>query len=31
MQQLLLVMSWFRQNPEEYDSTSPYSRWTASS
>jgi excinuclease ABC subunit C len=30
MQQLLLVMSWFRQNPEEYDHTSPYSRWTAS-
>lgn len=29
MQQLLLVMSWFRQNPEEYDNTSPYSRWSA--
>lgn len=27
MQQLLLVMSWFRQNPEEYDHTSPYARW----
>jgi excinuclease ABC subunit C len=28
MHQLLLVMSWFRRNPEEYDRTSPYARWT---
>ena len=30
MQQLLLVMSWFRRNPGEYDRTSVYSRWAAS-
>jgi excinuclease ABC subunit C len=29
MQQLLLVMSWFRQNPEAYDATSTYGQWTA--
>jgi excinuclease ABC subunit C len=28
MQQLLLVMSWFRRYPEQYDQTSPYARWT---
>lgn len=27
MAQLLLVMSWFRRNPEEYERTSPYRRW----
>ncbi len=27
MTQLLLVMSWFRNNPEEYERTSPYRRW----
>ncbi len=27
MAQLLLVMSWFRQHPEEYDRTSPFSHW----
>ena len=27
MTQLLLVMSWFRRNPEEYERTSPYRRW----
>jgi excinuclease ABC subunit C len=27
MHQLLLVMSWFRRHPEEYDRTSPYTRW----
>jgi excinuclease ABC subunit C len=29
MQQLLLVMSWFRQHPEEFEAATPYSRWTA--
>ena len=28
MAQLLLVMSWFRRNPEEYEQTSPFRRWT---
>ena len=28
MNQLMLVMSWFRRNPEEYDHTSPFTRWT---
>ncbi len=28
MTQLLLVMSWFRRNPEEYDNTTPFRRWT---
>ena len=27
MTQLLLVMSWFRRNPEEYENTTPYRRW----
>ena len=27
MAQLLLVMSWFRRNPEEYEHTSPFRRW----
>ena len=27
MTQLLLVMSWFRRNPAEYERTSPYRRW----
>ncbi len=27
MTQLLLVMSWFRRNPEEYERTTPYRRW----
>jgi len=27
MNQLLLVMSWFRRNPEEYEQTSPFRRW----
>ena len=27
MTQLLLAMSWFRQHPEEYESTSPYRKW----
>ncbi len=29
MAQLLLVMSWFRNNPDEYERTSPFARWTA--
>lgn len=28
MSQLLLVMSWFRQHPEDYEHTSAYTRWT---
>jgi hypothetical protein len=28
MAQLLLVMSWFRNNPDEYERTSPFARWT---
>ena len=31
MGQLLLVMSWFRRNPTEYERTSPFRRWTESS
>jgi hypothetical protein len=27
MAQLLLVMSWFRNNPDEYERTGPFSRW----
>ena len=27
MTQLLLVMSWFRRNPAEYERTSPFRRW----
>ena len=27
MAQLLLVMSWFRQHPEEYEQTWGYRRW----
>lgn len=27
MQQLLLVMSWFRQHPDEFQSGTPYSEW----
>jgi hypothetical protein len=27
MDQLLLVMSWFRRHPDEYDATTPFSRW----
>ncbi|HEY2805506.1 MAG TPA: GIY-YIG nuclease family protein [Gemmatimonadales bacterium] len=27
MGQLLLVMSWFRRNPEEYERTTPFRRW----
>jgi excinuclease ABC subunit C len=30
MDQLLLVMSWFRQHPEEFDATSPLADWLAS-
>lgn len=30
MTQLLLVMSWFRRNPEEYERTSPFRRWAES-
>jgi excinuclease ABC subunit C len=29
MDQLALVMSWFRQNPDEFDSTTPLEEWTA--
>ena len=28
MAQLLLVMSWFRQHPDEYERTSPFAKWT---
>jgi len=31
MSQLLLVMSWFRRNPEEYEHTTPLPRWLARS
>jgi excinuclease ABC subunit C len=27
MDQLLLVMSWFRQNPDEFDMTTPFDQW----
>lgn len=27
MDQLLLVMSWFRQHPAEYEHTAPFTRW----
>lgn len=27
MDHLLLVMSWFRQHPEEFEATAPYARW----
>ncbi|MBI4542441.1 MAG: GIY-YIG nuclease family protein [Gemmatimonadetes bacterium] len=27
MDQLLLVMSWFRRHPDEFGATTPYSRW----
>jgi excinuclease ABC subunit C len=27
MAQLLLVMSWFRNHPDEYERTSPFARW----
>lgn len=27
MTQLLLAMSWFRQHPEQYETTSPYRKW----
>jgi excinuclease ABC subunit C len=29
MDELLLVMSWFRQHPEEFDATTPLDRWPA--
>jgi len=29
MDELLLVMSWFRQHPEEFESTTPLERWPA--
>jgi len=29
MDQLLLVMSWFRQHPEEFDMTTPFVEWLA--
>jgi excinuclease ABC subunit C len=29
MDQLLLVMSWFRQHPEEYRHVTPFKRWAA--
>ena len=29
MDQLALVMSWFRQNPDEFDATTPFKDWTA--
>lgn len=29
MDELLLVMSWFRQHPEEFDATTPLARWRA--
>lgn len=29
MDQLLLVMSWFRQHPDEFQHASPFDRWTA--
>lgn len=29
MDQLLLVMSWFRQHPEEFEAASPYDAWVA--
>jgi len=29
MDQLALVMSWFRQNPDEFDATTPLKEWTA--
>ncbi len=29
MDQLLLVMSWFRQHPEEFDATTPLAEWAA--
>jgi excinuclease ABC subunit C len=29
MDQLLLVMSWFRQHPEEFDATTPLTEWRA--
>jgi excinuclease ABC subunit C len=28
MDQLALVMSWFRQNPDEFDATTPFQDWT---
>jgi excinuclease ABC subunit C len=31
MAQLLLLMSWFRQHPEEYEHTSSYRRWVEES
>jgi excinuclease ABC subunit C len=31
MDQLLLVMSWFRQHPEEFDTTTPFAEWLAAS
>jgi hypothetical protein len=27
MDQLLLVMSWFRQHPDEFDMTTPFAEW----
>ena len=27
MDELLLVMSWFRQHPEEFESTTPLEQW----
>ncbi|MBI1722362.1 MAG: GIY-YIG nuclease family protein [Gemmatimonadetes bacterium] len=29
MDQLMLVMSWFRQHPQEFEAASPYDRWMA--
>jgi hypothetical protein len=29
MDELLLVMSWFRQHPEEYEATTPLAAWLA--
>jgi len=29
MDQLALVMSWFRQNPDEFDATTPFEDWAA--
>jgi excinuclease ABC subunit C len=29
MDQLALVMSWFRQNPDEFDATTPFKDWAA--
>jgi excinuclease ABC subunit C len=31
MDQLLLVMSWFRQHPDEFDATTPLEEWDAAS